>query len=374
MSDLRILSFLPAATEMVYALDLGDALAGVSHECDFPPAAKTKPVVVKPALALEKMTLKEIDAAVAERIGSGQNLYQVDENLLRELKPQLILTQNLCQVCGPAGNEITVALKTLSPKPEIVWMTPHSLPEILQNMRDLGKATGTEAKAEEIIAALQGRLDRVAAVTKNIARRPKVFCLEWIDPYYCCGHWVPEMVELAGGVDGLGRRGVDSVRIPWSDIAAWAPEILIVSPCGFPTKQAVEQAEQLLQQPGWSDLPAVREGRVFAVNANAYFARPGPRVVDGVELLAHLIHPELFPWNGPAEAFQRIETRQLWPLPARIKTCTECGAKFLCGPESGKDRCWCDEFPALPQGALTGADCLCPACLGKVVEKNTLSP
>jgi len=148
----------------------------------------------------------------------------------------------------------------------------------------------------------------VAERTAQVPHHPRVFCLEWIDPYYCCGHWVPEMIELAGGEDALGRKGKDSVRIPWEDIAAWAPEVLIVSPCGFGTEKAVEQAKQLLQQPGWSDLPAVRNGRVFAVDANDYISRPGPRVVEGVELLAHFIHPEIFEWNGPSNAFQKIET------------------------------------------------------------------
>lgn len=291
---------------MVFALGLGEKLIGVSHECDFPEAAKTKPVVVRPALPIERMTLREIDVAVAERIGSGQSLYQVDENLLRDLNPNMIVTQNLCQVCAPSGNELSAALKLLRLKPEIVWMSPHSLEDIFQNLLDLGSVTGRVAEAERFITSARSRLQKISDVTKEFSHRPRVFCLEWIDPYYCCGHWVPEMVELAGGQDALGHKGTDSVRMSWSDIAAWSPEILIISPCGFGTEKAIEQARQLLQQPGWSDLPAVRNGRVFAVNANAYFARPGPRVVDGIELLAHLFHPELFDWRGPAGAFQRV--------------------------------------------------------------------
>ena len=162
------------------------------------------------------------------------------------------------------------------------------------------------AKAEEIIVDARARLEKVKERARKIARRPRVFILEWIDPCYCSGHWVPEMIELAGGEDGLGRKGQDSVRIAWHDIAAWSPEVLIVSPCGFDTGKAAAQAKQLLQQPGWGDLPAVQDGRIFAVDANAYFSRPGPRVVDGVELLAHLIYPETFGWDGPADAFQKI--------------------------------------------------------------------
>jgi iron complex transport system substrate-binding protein len=306
MNEPRIISFLPSATEMVFALGLGERLVGVSHECDFPAEARAKPAVVKPALPLESMTLREIDETVVQRIGSGQSLYEVDERLLAQLAPTHILTQDLCQVCAPSGNEITRALAALPVKPEILWFTPHSIEEIFDNLRELGAAMGREARAGDLIAAARARLDRIGRQAEKAPRRPRVYCLEWIDPYYCSGHWVPEMVELAGGDDVLGRKGKDSVRIPWENIAAWSPEVLIISPCGFGADKAVEQAEQLLQQPGWSELPAVRNDRVFAVDANAYFARPGPRVVEGVELLAHLIHPELFEWNGLPEVFQKI--------------------------------------------------------------------
>lgn len=305
MSELHIISFLPAATEMVFALGLGDCLVGVSHECDFPPQAKKLPVVVKPALALEGMTLREIDVAVAARIGSGQSLYQVDETLLRELKPDLILTQNLCEVCGPAGNEITVALKLLQSKPEIVWMTPHSLEDIFQNILELGRATNRLAEAEIIVAERRAKLEKISVRTKSL-HRPKIFCMEWADPIYCAGHWVPEMVEIAGGVDELARKGTDSVRIKWDDVCNYAPEILILSPCGFHLSQALEQIPILQSLPGWREIPAVRNGKVFCADANSYFARPGPRLVEGTELLAHIIHPESFDWNSPANAFQRV--------------------------------------------------------------------
>ena len=306
MTAPRLISFLPAATEMVFALGAGDILAGVTHECDFPPEARAKPVVVKPALPLETMTLAEIDTVVAQRIGSGQSLYQVDERLLEKIAPTHILTQDLCQVCAPSGNEISRALAALPVKPQILWFSPHGIEDIFDNMRELGAAIGLSPQAEAWIATARGRLQTVADKTKTAPRHPRVFCLEWVDPYYCCGHWVPEMVELAGGEDGLGRKGKDSVRVSWPDIERWSPEILIISPCGFDTEKAAGQAEQLLRQPGWANLPAVRNNNVFAVNANAYFAKPGPRVIDGVELLAHLIHPELFHWNGPPEAFKKV--------------------------------------------------------------------
>jgi iron complex transport system substrate-binding protein len=359
----RIVSFLPAATEMVYALGLGDRLAGISHECDFPVEARTKPVVVRPALALEKMSLSEIDVAVAERIRSGGSLYQVDEELLCELKPDLILTQNLCQVCAPSGNDLASALKLLRPIPEILWMSPHSLEEIFENIRELGRATDRSNAAEGCIDERRERLEKIGARTRNVSWRPRVFCMEWADPVYCAGHWVPEMVELAGGTDELARKAADSVRIPWAEVLRWSPEIIVFSPCGFNLEKALEQVSHLESQPGWAGLPAVRNRRVYAVDANSYFARPGPRVVEGTELLAHLIHPELFDWNGPDNAFRAISTANASESQTRTKTCPECGQTFEC-MMSG---CWCSDLPPLPS-AVPGADCFCPACLGRAVR------
>jgi iron complex transport system substrate-binding protein len=302
----RIVSFLPSATEMVCALGLSDQLVGITHECDYPPEVKSKPVVVRNALPIETMTQREIDVAVTQRMRDGLSLYQVDEKLLQELTPDLILTQNLCQVCAPSGSEVSQLLKSLSKKPQILWLTPRSLAEIADNVRELGKATGRLEEAEELIKRGRARLEKVAAVTREISSRPRVFCMEWLDPVYCSGHWMPEMVRIAGGVDELSREGTDSVRIPWDDVLKWAPEVLIVTPCGFNLDKVVELAPQLYDYPGWADLPAVRQERVYAVDANSYFARPGPRVVEGTELLAHLIHPDLFSWEGSEGAYRRL--------------------------------------------------------------------
>jgi iron complex transport system substrate-binding protein len=254
------------------------------------------------------MSQREIDIAVTQRMRDGFSLYEVDERLLQELAPDLLLTQNLCQVCAPSGNEVSRLLKSLPKKPQILWLTPKSLEQIADNIREVGRATGRAENAEELITTGRAKLERIATVTRKVAYRPRVFCMEWLDPVYCSGHWMPEMVKLAGGVDELSREGTDSVRIPWDDVLKWAPEVLIVTPCGFNLDKVIEQASQLLAYRGWSDLPAVQQGRVYAVDANSYFARPGPRVVEGTELLAHLIHPELFKWEGSPRAFQRIES------------------------------------------------------------------
>ena len=302
----RIVSFLPSATEMACALGLSDQLLGVTHECDYPPQIKNKPIVVRNALPLENMSQAEIDVAVTQRLRNGQNLYRVDEMLMQDIAPDLILTQDLCQVCAPSGNEISELLKSLRTKPQILWLTPKSLEQIFDNLRDLGAATGRSEIAETLIAEGRARLAKIDAATRALVSRPRVFCMEWMDPVYCCGHWVPEMVRIAGGFDKLGREGADSVRIQWNDVLQWKPEVLIVMPCGFGLEKAVDEARLLTGYPGWEDLPAVRNGRVYAVDANSYFARPGPRIVEGTELLAHLLHPGLFEWRGPAGAFRRL--------------------------------------------------------------------
>lgn len=302
----QIVSFLPSATEMACALGLSDQLVGITHECDYPPEIKDKPVVVRKALPIETMTQREVDVAVSERIRDGLSLYEVDEKLLQELAPDLILTQDLCQVCAPSGNEVSQALNLLPKKPQILWLTPNSLEQIAGNARELGEATGRTREAEELIAAGQSRLEAVAVKTRNLSYRPRVFCLEWLDPVYCSGHWVPEMVRIAGGLDHLSREGSDSVRVSWNEVLEWSPEVLVITPCGYDLPRVIEESRRLSNYPQWSELPAVRDGRVYAVDANSYFARPGPRVVDGTELLAHLIHPELFSWEGPATAFQQL--------------------------------------------------------------------
>jgi iron complex transport system substrate-binding protein len=265
-----------------------------------------KPVVVRNVLPIENMSQAEIDVAVTQRLRDGLSLYRVEETLMQDIAPDLILTQDLCQVCAPSGNEVAQLLKSLPSKPQILWLTPKSLEQIFDNLRDLGEATGRSGRAEALIAEGRARLRTIDAATRSLPSRPRAFCMEWMDPVYCCGHWVPEMVRIAGGFDNLGREGADSVRIQWNDVLEWKPEVLIVMPCGFGLEKAVNEARQLTTYPGWDDLPAVRDRRVYAVDANSYFARPGPRVVEGTELLAHLLHPELFEWKGPPGAFRRL--------------------------------------------------------------------
>jgi iron complex transport system substrate-binding protein len=302
----RIVSFLPSATEMICALGLGHQLMGITHECDYPAEIAGKPVVVRGALSYESMSQTEIDRVVTERLREGLSLYQVDEKLVREISPDLVVTQDLCQVCAPSGNEVSELLKLLPAKPKILWLTPKSVEQIFDNVRELGEATGRLQKAEALVADGHSRLDKIAAATRMASSRTRVFCMEWIDPVYCSGHWVPEMVRIAGGIDELGREGTDSVRIRWDDVLKWDPDVLIVMPCGFSLEKAVARATQLSSYSGWADLRAVQKNRVYVVDANSYFARPGPRIVEGTELLAHLLHPDLCEWSGPPGAFQSL--------------------------------------------------------------------
>jgi iron complex transport system substrate-binding protein len=324
----RIVSFLPSATEIACALGLADAIVGITHECDYPPEIKSKPVVVRNVLPIETMSQGEIDRAVAERMREGLSLYQIDEELLRKLAPDLILTQNLCQVCAPSGNEVSQVLKALPHAPQILWLTPQSLSEIFDNVRDLGAATGRATEAAALVSDCELRLARLderirfsSASSRPNGPTPRVFCMEWLDPVYASGHWVPELVKLAGGVDELGRERGESVRVSWDEIAAYAPEVLVIMPCGFNLQQTMKQiwsvfgAQRSDAARRFFELPAVQNGRVYAVDANSYFARPGPRVVEGAELLARLIHPEAFAGDAlPADfanAFHAVDVNLL---------------------------------------------------------------
>lgn len=283
---LRIVSFLPAATEIACAIGAGDELVGRSHECDYPPDVQRLPVVSRPSLPIDTLSQAEIDSAVSSQLASGESLYRVDEVLLRDLAPDVVLTQDLCQVCAPSGTELSRALRELPSKPEVLWLTPRTIAEVEQNVRDIGRVTGHNPEAEALIQSNRARID---VVRRSVARaNPKrVVFLEWTDPVFCGGHWVPEMVSLAGGHDPLGQPGGDSTRMSWEEVVAAKPDILIVAPCGYGLSAAEDAAR---------GIPKIPDVTVFAVDANAYFARPGPRIAEGIELLAHLFHSDVFSW------------------------------------------------------------------------------
>lgn len=294
---LRIVSFLPAATEITYALGAGDCLVGRSHECDYPSQVKSLPVVSRPSLAIDDLPQSEIDDAVSAKLASGQSLYLVDEQLLKQLRPDFVFTQDLCQVCAPSGNELTRALAEMSPRPTMLWLTPRNMSEIEENILSIGDATRTMDKATELVGRNRRRISRVEQAVRGANARRVVF-LEWIDPFFCAGHWVPEMIAAAGGYDPIGQSGADSRRMTWDEIIAADPEVIIVAPCGYGLADSMKLATGLRNRTA---------ATVYAVDANAYFARPGPRVAEGVELLGHIFHPQLVPWEHAHQPWARIE-------------------------------------------------------------------
>lgn len=288
---MRICSFLPSATEIVCALGLEDDLVGVSLECDWPPSVKSKPRVVKTLIETAGRAPADIDRQVRETMRGRGTLYVADEALLGDLRPDLVLTQDLCKVCTPSGRDLRALVERLPKVPRILSLNPRSVADILQNVLDVGAAVGVDARP------LHLRLRERALAARRVATRTRVVLMEWLDPVFCAGLWVPEMVEIAGGMDLLGRKHAAGVRVDWDDVARAAPDVLVLAPCGYHLDTVLEQAPLVLPRVTW---PC----RVFAVDADSYFARPGPRIADGIDLLAHLFHG--LPWTGPPDAFVRF--------------------------------------------------------------------
>ena len=287
---MRICSLLPGATEIAYLLGLGDQIVGVTHECDYPPDAKYKPVVVRSVIDPNRMSSQEIDAKVAALLQAGKGLYTIDDTIFFEASPDLILTQGLCDVCALDYDEVVKAAQQLPRMPDIVSLNPHSLAEIFDDILRIGRATQRESSATTLVRTLRERTNQVGASEPKY--RPRVVCLEWFEPLYVAGHWVPEMVTLAGGFDVLGRNGEPSHKVAWRNVIDANPDVILLMPCGFDVRRTVKEATPLRSLDGWNDLPAVKAGNVYALNGNAYFSRPGPRLVNGLEILARIIHPQ----------------------------------------------------------------------------------
>ncbi len=292
---MRICSLLPGATEILFALGLGDQVVGVSHECDYPPDAKQKPVLVHGAIDPARMSAGEIDRKVGELLQAGKGLYHIDEAALIAADPDVILTQGLCEVCALDYNEVVKAAALLPRQAEIISLNPHSLADILDDILRVGRATDRQSAATELVGDLRQRIDLVGH--REPDNRPRVVCLEWFEPLYSAGHWVPEIVALAGGYDTLGRPGEPSAKIEWNEVIEARPDVILLMPCGFDLSRAVKESTPLRALPGWNELPAVKRGTVFALNGNAYFSRPGPRLVNGLEILSRVIHPESVTWS-----------------------------------------------------------------------------
>jgi iron complex transport system substrate-binding protein len=291
---MRIVSLVPSATEMLFALGLGPDLIAVTHECDYPPAARELPRVTRDVLP-PGLSSAEIDAAVKDRTLAGESIYELDTEALHDLRPDLIVTQALCSVCAVSYNDVRNLAEEIDSHPQVVSLDPHTVGEVLGDARTLAQATNCKDAAVELVREASARIDRIRLAVRG-ARRVRVAALEWLDPPFAAGHWTPQLIEYAGGDDVLGFAGEPSQERTWAEIQASEPDIVIVMPCGYDAEIAYREAEMHRDE-----LAALGTGEVVAVNAAAYFSRPGPRVVDGLELLAHILHPELVP-QPPAAA------------------------------------------------------------------------
>jgi iron complex transport system substrate-binding protein len=296
---MKIWSLLPSATEILFALGLDDEITGVTHECDYPPQAATKPRVTFSHVDSSRRS-GEIDRQVTERFRNGQQLYGIDEARLREDPPDLIVTQDLCPVCAVSPSDFAGHIEAAGCPAEVVCLNPKRLEDVLGDVRRVGEATGRVAEAEQLQAELSERVQAVRTAIGRDAERPRIVCIEWLEPPMPAGHWVPDMVASAGGDDrGLIAPGEPARKVAWEALASADPEIFVLMPCGFDAERAAFETLDLWENEAWRRLTAVQKGRVYAVHANAYFSRPGPRLVEGVEILAHILHADLFRKTPP---------------------------------------------------------------------------
>ncbi len=291
----RIVSLLPAATEIAAALGLMDQVVGVSHECDFPREATDRPRVTHCPLHNAGLTSRQVDESVRRSVHENGTIYTINEPLLRELKPDVILTQKLCDVCAVGYGTVARLAETLPDLPQVVNLEPSSLNDILDNIRRVAETCDVPERAEKLIANLSERVEIVRERAARIAKRRRCFLMEWVDPPFCSGHWGPELVEIAGGYDPLGRKHEPSAEIDWRQVLDAQPEIVVLALCGYDLDRARRDYELLRTFPGFDSLPAARSGGIYLVDANAYFSRPGPRIVDSLEILAGILHPIEFP-------------------------------------------------------------------------------
>jgi iron complex transport system substrate-binding protein len=289
---MRVVSLLPSATEILFALGLDKEVVGVSHECDFPTQARDKCVVIRSRIPHDASPL-EIDRLVREFVSRGESLYAVDAEALENLAPDLIVTQDLCHVCAASPDDLATALARFDRRPEVLCLNPQDLGDVWRDILWVGEETGRGPRAEALVKQIGTRLGVVESQLATVSDRPRVGFLEWLQPFYVGGHWVPEMIECAGGEDVFGTKSTPSFRITFADLVDAAPEMLLIAPCGYSAEQALNEYRTMAFPEGWHAIPAVRNGQVYALGANSYFSRPGPRLISGIEALAKLFHPAI---------------------------------------------------------------------------------
>ncbi|AHY45487.1 Periplasmic binding protein [Rubrobacter radiotolerans] len=291
---MRVASLLPSATELVAFAGAGGSLVGVTHECDYPEPVRGLPRLTSSKIAAETMTSREIDAAVGG-MTDAESLYALDADLLERLRPDLVVTQGLCEVCAVSEGLVARAVSRLPQRPELLSLNPTSIEGVLNDALRVARAVGAERETALKVAALRERLKHAGERIRSVPERPRVACVEWLDPPFSAGHWVPEIVALAGGEDVLARPGETSRRMSWAEVAEAEPEVLVLMPCGFGVERVLREVGGLAEDADYRRVEAVRRGEVWVVDANSYFSRPAPRLVDGVEILARILHPDAFP-------------------------------------------------------------------------------
>jgi iron complex transport system substrate-binding protein len=306
---MKIVSLLPSATEIVCALGLEENLVAITHECDFPASITHLPAITASRISHETMTSKEIDHAVRTQLDGHGSIYDLDTRLLEELKPDIILTQELCDVCAVSYKQVEKAARMYVADSTVVSLEPNTIEDIFGTILMVGDLAGAKETAAEIVTALRGRLDAIRQKVASIAERPKAFMLEWIEPPFSPGHWVPQQVEIAGGHAMLGEPGEKSVTTTYDAIHASQPDVLVLIPCGYYTSDTLRQLENTVFPANWNDIPAVINNEIWALDATSYFSRPGPRVVDGVEILAKIFHRGVFGEPLPHEAVRVDRSR-----------------------------------------------------------------
>jgi iron complex transport system substrate-binding protein len=307
----RIVSFLPSSTEILYELGLETQITGVTHECKYPDSARKKPRVVNAAMDFTTMNSLEIDGRIGELSRIGGEIYVLDGNILKDAMPDIIIAQGVCEVCAPHTKEIEKAFEILGYKPDLIVLDPHDLDDILNSIQDIAKQVDKSEEGYLLVSKLRQRIKRVEVEAQQKLdeeiKRPRVICIEWIDPFYVAGHWIPRMVEIAGGINGISSRGEPSRHIRFDEISHYQPDKIVLMPCGFDIERTYKEMDALNDNDGWKALDAVNHGEVYIVNANAYFSKPGPRIVVGLEILAKIINPVTFAGlELPANSFKRI--------------------------------------------------------------------
>ena len=293
MQKKRIISFLPSATELIYELGAQEKLFGVTHECNYPSEATSKPKVIESVFEPEKMSSKEIDEKICDLSEKGEDIYKLVTQNVSDAKPDLIISQEICEVCSAYTNQVKNAIDILDEKPEIYSMSPHDINGILKCVTDIAEKINEEKRGREIVNSLNSRIDKIKDV--KISKKPKVLAIEWINPFFTSGHWVPEMIEMSGGENMITKKGEHSRKMGIEEIENENPDVLILMPCGFDVQRTVSDYEKYLKNDlRWNELRAIKERKVFAVDANSFFSKPSIRVVTGIEILAKILHPEMF--------------------------------------------------------------------------------